>query len=504
NGKLSTISPPCGDATLSVGYDGNGRPTSLNDTLSSRAITLGWDQNGYLSEVEDMLENTWSFTYDQNQHLTTLTQPGEDTPPSASFTYDSTTHFLETHSDFEGFDYNFTYYTSGAQEGKLESWADSLSNTWVLSYDTSIQGYASKTTVTDGAGIDTDYYFGSTSLALEKASMGTSPDDIYQVFAYNNDGWITSSINPLGFTTSYSYDSVGHLTEITYPPATAQDDPFRVLFTYTPSNSVDGKLTESKELITGNLWNTATLAYTDQNAPCLPSSITNALNETTSISYNSHAQPTQLTYPTGTALNPSTGTMSFSYHPTSYLPSQILDAENNANTFSYNLNGFPAQTLRYEGPVMGGTLKSNVSVSYNAVNAVVRKEDAVTGATYEATFTNNGAMSAAVNNECQTNNTFTFTGPNNDAYIRSSPPVQFTPIPGYIGGIDLSYLPKAQTTTNSSGYTTTYDYNGAGKLTTLTDHLDRVTSYNYDTFGRVETITHPDATENEYSYDKNS
>jgi YD repeat-containing protein len=260
NGKLSTINPPCGDATLSVTYDGNGRPTSLSDTLSSRAITLAWDQNGYLSEVEDMLENTWTFAYDQNQHLTTLTQPGETTPPSASFSYNSTSHFLETHTDFEGFDYDFTYYTSGAHEGKLESWVDSLSNTWVLAYDTSVQGYASKTTVTDGAGIDTDYYFGSTSLALEKTSMGTAPDDIYHVFAYNQDGWLTSSINPMGHTTSYSYDPFGHLTEISYPPATAQSDPFRVLFTYDPPNSLSGKLTESKELITGNTWNTTTLS----------------------------------------------------------------------------------------------------------------------------------------------------------------------------------------------------------------------------------------------------
>jgi YD repeat-containing protein len=504
NGKLSSFSPPCGDATLTVTYDGNGRPTSLSDTLSSRAITLAWDQNGYLSEVEDMLENTWAFTYDQDQHLTTLTQPGETTPPSASFSYNSTSHLLETHTDFEGFDYNFTYYTSGAHEGKLESWADSLSNTWVLAYDTSIQGYASKTTVTDGANIDTDYYFGSTSLALEKTSMGTAPDDIYHVFAYNSDGWLTSSINPMGHTTSYSYDSVGHLTEISYPPATAQDDPFRVLFTYTPSNSLSGKLTESKELISGSTWNTTTLAYTDQNAPCLPSSITNALNESISISYNSHAQASEITYPTGTAFNPSTGTMSFSYHPTSYLPSQVTDAENNASTMSYNANGLPVQTLRYEGPVISGVVKGNTSIIYDVVSMITDKEDTVTGTTFTATFTNNGAISAATNDDCGSTTTFTTTTSNNDAAVRPSPPIRFTPTPGGVGGIDLTYRPLAQTRTGSTGYTTTYDYLGDGNLSTSTDHLDRETSYSYDSFGRVDTISYPNATQTEYTYDKNS
>jgi YD repeat-containing protein len=504
-GKLSSISPPCGDATLSVTYDGNGRPTSLNDTLSSRAITLAWDQNGYLSEVEDMLENTWAFAYDQDQHLTTLTQPGETTPPYASFSYHSTSHLLETHTDFEGFDYVFTYYTLGAHEGKLESWADSLSDTWELSYDTSVQGYASKTTVTDGANIATDYYFGSSSLALEKTSMGTAPDDIYHVFAYNQDGWLTTSTNPMGYTTSYSYDTVGHLIEMSYPPATPQSDPFRVVFTYTPPNSLDGKLTESKELISGNTWNTTTLAYTDQNAPCLPSSITNALNETTTISYNSHAQPTQITYPTGTALNPSTGTMSFSYHPTSYLPSQVTDGEANASTMSYNLNGRPVQRLRYEGPVMGGVVKGNTSISYNPVGSDRSSRRLHHWPrTYPYLYRQWGHQYCFTIDDCGKETTFIKASGGIDLGHRPSPPIRFIPVTGGRGGIDLTYRPLAETRKGSSGHTTTYDYLGNGSLSTITDHMDRVSSYSYDSFGRVDTISYPNGTEAEYTYDKNS
>jgi len=501
-GKLTQLTARTG-GQLDIGYDGSGRPITLTDDLSSRAITLTWSTGGKLASVEDVVGNTWSFTYSQDgNHLDEIQQPSNENPNPdihTTFAYDQY-HKMISQTDFEGYEYTLTYHTTGYQTGKIATHVQPTENsaTTSFTYEEDEDGYDKKTTVTDGAAHETYYWFNDASGHVEKISMGTGGSEIKTIYTYNQLGLISSLIDSYNYAKAITYDTVGHITEITYPSVTAGQ--FVQQFSYS-SATIDGKVMQAQDKIGTNSWATTIFEYTDQNAPYNPSSITDPLGHETTIEYNSDKQPVEITSDSTNG----TKTTSMFYNPYTGDLTITSDFEGNDTTYSYNNNGFVASYQVYDGTT-GIKMLSNQTITYNALNLQTDTSDDTTDETTSQSFGANGeSTGSTLESGCSTGVSYSYTI-DSTSYLHPNSINGTKPSSGISGesGCFLSYNPNPHSSTDSMGHTSTYSYYLDGGIHESTDYLDQTTDYTQDSFGRIDTITDPVGRELTYTYDLNS
>ena len=514
DGKLTEIKDRCGTGKQTVGYT-DGRPTTLTDYLSNRAITLTWSEGGKLTTVTDPMSHAWGLTYNTGSTLLTeLVKPG-GTSVKALFEYDSTTNKMTSHTDFESNEYMIAYYTSGTYTGLLHTWTQPSSAVNDFAYDTAT-GYSLKTTVTDGESHTTNYFFGSNSHYLEKIQLGSSGPD--REFVYNNAGFVVTAKDAYDKETTYAYDTVYHLTSITFPPPTTNGVSFVQEFTYDAA-TVDGKLTQSREKVTNSIWAETDYTYTDTDALCFPSTITNPLGQTTTIDYNAQGLVASVTEPTVARGNPpvTTKTVTYTYDGTYKTLTRITDTDGNDTAFTYNSNGFASYIAQYEGDYDTGTLLHNTENTFDATNRVTDTEDSVTNQTTATTFNNNGFTTATTSLlGCSTSKAPAYCQPVRPPGVPNPDPIPIDPPPfnpPRISSIGSEYLlspsqpcynPNPSSFTDVQGHETTYTYRNDGTLHESTDYLSEVTDYSQDSYGRLDTITLPNGRTTTYSYNSNS
>ena len=305
DGKLIHVSPRDGIG-YTIAYT-TGRPSSVTDDLhANRTYSLAYNGTGKLTSLTDGLSQSWSFGYDANENkLESITQPGQSAP-SCFFGYDAN-YRMTSHEDFEGFTYDIAYEASSPY--RITSWQQPSDEQTSLSYTSASSPYSKKTTVTNPESIAVHYYFATTSGRLEKVEQTAGVDTLQRLFAYNALGLVSSITDSLGNTQSFTYDTVGHLTQKTDPAPSQGMDSYIQEWTYAPPNDVEGLVTQYREKVTSDLWNLTSFQYNDQDAPSKPSAITNALSETTQFDYNANGQMTSITQPTATSTKTRTFTL---------------------------------------------------------------------------------------------------------------------------------------------------------------------------------------------------
>jgi YD repeat-containing protein len=530
DGKLTEIAERCGTGKQTVSYDASGRPETLTDYLSGREINLTWSGAGKLTAVTDPMNHEWGITIDGSSHLTELVKPG-GTTIKTTFTYDSTTHKMLSQTDFESNVYSVAYYTTGTYTGRLQTWTQpaSANVTTDFAYDTAA-GYSQKTTVTDGEDHAINYFFGSSSYALEKVVLGASGPE--KEFVYNAAGFVTTAKDGYDKETTYAYDAVYHITSITNPPPTVNGVSFVREFTYDYA-TLDGKLVQSRDKVTTNpvTWAITSYEYTDQDAPCKPSSITNPIGEETTIAYDSNGMMTDITQPTNPTRNPpvTIKTTTYTSNSTTKTTTRITDTEGNDIAYTYNNNGLPTYVAEYEGSYSTGTLLHYREYTYNTVNLVTDTFDANTDKTTESVYNLNGAITSHTSEQgCSssklpiynTEPTLPFDprkpadevavailnpGPVSCKGIDDAIMPVMPILPGNFLPLSITpYNPNPGSTTDTQGHTTSYTYRNDGTLHESTDYLSDVTDYSQDSYGRVDTITQSNGRTNTYSYNSNS
>jgi len=523
DGKLTEIKDRCGTGKQTVGYT-DGRPTSLTDYLSNRAITLTWSEGGKLTAVTDPMSHAWGFAYDEGgNYLTGLAKPGGG---AASFEYNGPSNKMDSHTDFESNEYMIAYHTSGTYTGWLNLWTQPTSPntpaTTAFAYDTAT-GYSLKTTVTDGESHATNYYFGYSSEALEKVSMVVDTTELKTEIEYDADGFVDTIKDSYGKETTLAYDAVNHLTSITYPPPTTNGTSFVKEWVYD-ATTLDGLVTQYREKLTASVWAETDYEYEDEDASCKPSSITDPMENETTIDYNNNGQVASITQPTS-ATGYSTKTTTLTYDGTVKTLTRITNPEGNDIAFSYNSNGILSTIATYEGSYSSGTLMNNVTSTYNAMGQRTATSDSVTSATTSTTYTNTGAtLTTLSESECETSYLYTTaTGINaKDTWVlKPSKPGLEVILPGDPrwgnGGLNqplsagsilppalFSYRPHPSSFTNAQDHETTYSYFNDGSLNTATNHLGQITTYEQDDFGRKGSVTDPFGKEVSYAYNLNS
>jgi|GEM_PF-273034 len=265
-GQLSTIVYPYG-VTVTYTYNGSGqlstisngmgRTLTLNYTGSKltsvtdgtgRSISYSFDGSSNLTQMLDQNSKAYTFSYDQPGRLTQIFKPQNPTTAIVTNVYDSLSR-VKTQSDARG--KSATYYFAGSRT----QMADSI-----------------------------------------------SPVPNITVWYFNNAGNVTRFIDPLSAETKYTYDGLNRLVNRTMPEGNqvrysydANSNVLSTVWLPKPSSSLPNKVN----------------TYTYDATWAKVHTMTDALNQTTTCSYDIQGNLASVVLPSVGGLNPTTSYTSY-------------------------------------------------------------------------------------------------------------------------------------------------------------------------------------------------
>jgi RHS repeat-associated protein len=238
-GRQTSVTDPSGSVT-SHNYDGYGRLQSVVDPLEG-VTSYGYDAMSNLVSMTDARGKITSFSYDIFNNVSRVTYPGG---ASESFTYDEGGR-LRTKTDRKGVVTTYTYDTLGRLASK--SYSDSSpsvtygydavgrlaaaangTDTLTWTYDLAGQ-LLSEHSTKNASTVAYGYDLGGNPLTLTlngTVLVNYGPDDASRLttitrgsniftFGYDSANRRTSLAAPNGINTSYTYDNLNRLTNLT-------------------------------------------------------------------------------------------------------------------------------------------------------------------------------------------------------------------------------------------------------------------------------------------------
>ena len=270
NSNLTQITSPNG-RWIQYTYDGNNRVTQAQDS-SGRTTYYTYNSAGYLATATDANGGVTSFTYDSNGNMLNITDPRGIVYIQNQYDVND---MVDQQTLADGGVYQFSYSL------------DSNSN-------------VTQTNITDPRGYQRTVTFNSDGYATsDTRAVGTPQVQADTFTRQEGTGLLLSMTDALNRTTNLSYDAMADLTGVTQLALT--------------SNAVTTSLTYNPQYyelssITDPLGNTTSATY-DTNGNLV--AVTDPLGNTTSATYNSAGQPVTMTDPLGnqTQLNYNAGNL---------------------------------------------------------------------------------------------------------------------------------------------------------------------------------------------------
>ena len=514
--QLISVSTVSGVQLLSFNYDPT---TGLLASVTNRAgLAIRFGYNGSkVSQVTDPNGGVWSYGYDGNGMLSSVSSPGGQ--HSRTYFYENASqHSWLTGIAVDGVRYsNYSYYSTGkVQQSALADGSES--DTFTYSGAT--------TTKTDLAGEAVSYTFTSVLGGLKlssasRAATSTCPSAAAQTI-YDANGWPKSSTDWNGNTTTYSYDAAGKLLSSKLPDGTSVADTWSgddlasktfygkngvayatVTYTYAPSSAWNyGDLASETwtDNITGAQRQVLYSATFDGSGGLQSSAVTRVLptgNASTTLYYDANRNVTALVDPAGntiswgsyngfgspgTETDPSGVTTTYGYDPRGLLTarSEALPNGTRYSTFTYSGSGLLTGSYHSDG--------SAILNSYSASDRLTGIGDA-TGA-----FT-----------------TFNFS-PTTNTLVTQSP----RDLPTWDGAnVGISHagvfqrttkrdsLNRPLTTNGSNGQQWNYTYDNNGNMLSVSDAAGRQTSWTYNSMNQATSMHSPDGGVTYWGYDNN-
>ena len=369
-------------------------------------------------------------------------------------------------------------------------------------------------------GTITTYTYNSLNEVLTQTVTYTDGTSETTTNTYDASGNMLSSTDPLGNTTSYTYNSANDITSITDPEGNIS----------TKVYNAQGQVTQ----VTDGAGNTATIGYSSSGEV---SSITQGPGTGYVISYNANGS---VAATDGTASLPQTRVDNADGNPVSSStlwtdPTDPSDQQVLNTTYSYDADGniigvilpsgvSTSTQLNADGSVASGTdeLGNTYSFKYNTSGQLVQTitgagliiqsvydllgrviyqtdaYDPTTGLLPDGTYTQYDALGRVIETETlsglKIDITTTPAGNNFSSFVSDA---------GILSTETTVYAPSGQiqSTTDSPGGTTTYQYNSLGEEIASINPLGGKTTYAYDQYGNVIQVTDPLGNETHYQYD---
>ncbi|MBF0474981.1 MAG: RHS repeat protein [Deltaproteobacteria bacterium] len=481
-GGLATVTDALGHATRITSYDPNGRPLSLTDP------------NGLVT----------SLAYDARGRLTSRTSGGEIT----TYDYDAAGQLMEIDLP-DGSSLDYTYDAAH----RLTGLEDALGNSIVYTLDG--VGNRVKEQV-----FDPSNHLAQTRShaydALNRLSQDIGAQGQTTAYAYDNNGNLTGTTDPLSHTTSNVYDALNRLVKMT--------DPNNGVTTYGyDANDHQTGLTDPRSLATAYTYDgldnlnsvqspdtgTTTKAY-DAAGNVLTS--TDARGKTTTYTYDALNRPTKATFADGASITrqydqggigrlykvtDSSGSTTYSYdsHGRVTQKQQVTGSVNLTTGYTYDASGrrtsmtYPSgRQLAYLYDTGGHVIEIDVdgtplvsSITYQAFGSAASWTQGSGVSTYSRTFDQDGRISGI---KIGANPTINYTY---DAAGRITGIIDSNEVRPNLtaGATSYSVSGGSNQILGRSGPTTqTYTYDAAGNLTG-----DGTFTYGYDARGRLVQVT---------------
>jgi RHS repeat-associated protein len=498
-GYLQRITDLGGRVLLSFSYSTQTPHQVIRITnTAGRYITINW-LNNRASTIADQGGNIWTYAYNANGMLSSVTSPGSS-PNVRSYHYENAAdNKLLTGISINGQRYStYSYYADKkVQESGLTGGEER--DTFVYS--------GTQTTVTSATGQATTYGF--TNLAgglkvssVSRAATSSCPYAQAQSF-YDANGYLDYTLDWAGNRTEYSYDTSGRLLEVTTAFGTSNAHTRRNVW-------LGDRLTETTLLdANGSAYRKTAHTYEYDGRPASETitDLATGVQRQIVYSYSYHANGTMASATTtlvkaggnevsvrnydnlGNKVS-STNALGHSYSWSAYnatgLPGQVTDTNgvitsfthdslgqlvgatrqlpsgNRTTSYSYNRNHQPIDVSYPDG-----------SVSRMRYNAAMRMDQAGNAASEFVQYSFN-----------VTGNSMTTASGRRTPGLSGSAPV------GYVAGdfsstTQFDSLSRPWKVYSNNGQLTTFGYDVNGNLTSRTDSSGRVQSYLYDTQNRL-------------------
>ena len=500
---------------LSFSYTG-GQLTSITDA-AGQAISLSYTGD-LLTGIALPDGQAISYGYTSGQ-LASATLPGGTSGETTTYTYNSA-GLLATIQNPDG---NYTVRNTYNAAGQVTSQQDGTGAVTSFSYATTSAGLSETDTTEPNGGIWTDLYGGNALLeTIDPLGDATS-------YQYNAQIEPIQVTDPMGNVTTMTYDNSGNLQSRTDALGNEQQ------WTYNASNSVTSFTDAGNNvtLFTYNSMNEITSAttpggneitYAYDGAGNLTSSVdprgnvsgADAVNFTTTYTYNSSGQ-------LATVTNPDGGTTSYTYSAMG-LPATTTDPLGRVTTDSYTSAEQLASVTAPNGGVtsykydMAGNMTSLTdpdgntwSYSYDADNRLAAVANPLGNSSIyvydgdgnQVTFTDARGIVTTTTYDADDH-------PVKFAYSDGTPTVTYKyDADGHVNSVtdgtgtrSLAYDADGQLTgtsgPGSGGFD--YGYNADGNITSRTYPDGTSQSYTYNASGQVASMTSESATTT-YSYD---
>jgi len=467
NGGITAIRDRNNNTTTFT-YDSNGSIASMTD--KNGRTTNFTVTNGKMTAITDHAGKTYTLVYTNNL-LTSISFSGN---VLWEYTYDTASGRMTSRKDVpNNWTWTYTYYTEGANAGKLHTVTDENDKirevTYVSTTQTNLKEkdegvwqytfdpvFGVKTSITDPLGHTTRYKYdlkrnltkiiyhdGSTTTYTFDASgnvlSATDALNKTTFYTYNAFNLVRTITDPNGHITQYDYDAKGNLTTITrYGDPGASTDDAVTTFTYDSKGNVQTITTPQQNRTTHRA---TTMTYDP---------VTNDL--LTIDDPDPNKGPAYMTYylmgNLHTYTDPLNHTTTFTYNDL-YQLVNIKDHQQHETNYTYDYKG-------------------------NFLSVI----DANTKPTYYTYNFNN--QITAITDAFGKNTVLTYSGS---------------------GGTGVDKLNSVKDAKNQE---TTFEYNQAGNLVKETDPLGKSTTYTYNVKNNLATRTDADGRMITYTYYPNN
>lgn len=436
-GQLKTTEDPLSATTrrsATYSYDSRGLSTGVSElyfngtvTTTLRQTTFNYDAASQLSSTVDPNGNTTQYGYDSVGRLNSTTyQAGLGTVTATYFQ----TGWLSEVTDARGFRTSYAYTATGLLQSSTEEGnpgtSDDRIKSYLYVYDTVNRQL--KVGITDSRNNTTTYVLDS----LNRLTSLTSADP-------DGAGSLTSLI------TTYAYDKVGNLTQITYPRIINGSTHVITTFSYDAVNRL-----------------------VDQTV----AANTTAEKLRTTFSYDAGDRLTGMTEAVNNASLLRTST--YAYDDLNRLTDQTestnVAATKRQTTFSYDAASRLVDTTFVANST---TLKRETTYAYDALNRMTGMSEAANGGTLKRLTTygydknDNLSSVADVLNRLST---YTYDARNRLTQVTQPDPDGGGPLTSPI---------------------TQYGYDGNNNVVSVTNARNNITTYSYDQFNELQQITQP-------------
>jgi RHS repeat-associated protein len=523
NCTIAQITSPNGRSIQFV-YDSSYRITTATDNIG-RQVQYSYDASGRLSIVTDANGGVWVYNYDSLNRMTTIEDPRQIT--YLTNVYDDN-GMLQYQYQADGTSFYQFNWTTTSYSGPPQTTQPVFTITGgVAPYDIMAfracnlctEGYpafVAQVSVTDPRGYTRQTVFNSDGYALSDTNAVGMPEQETTTYSYFPDNLLNGVTDQLGRATNYIYDINANRTSVTQLAGTSSAVTISMTYDSTFSNVLS---------ITDPLNNITSLQYdTNGNA----TSVTDPLHHQTTFAYNMMGQvtsitdalqnTTQLKYEFGdlmgitdpmlntfsmfhdgagrliTSTDPLGHTVKYQYNNLDQ-PTQITDALQGITTLSYDPNGNP---LTVQDARQQGTNNKTVYTYDNFDHLQTRTDPLLRQETYVVdplgnltSFTDRRGKVA----------TFQYDGINRRIFagygVQAGPTYESTVSFAYDGGNRL-----ARVVDSTSGAITPV-FDGLNRLTSETTPQGSV-SYQYDNDSHLRTVTVSGQPAVNYYYDNAS